>query len=145
MRRLRANLVARGQRLRCYLKTSSTLCEEGLKACKDKYTTGGGVAPVGEEKGMLARGGGEAASDVVGYVGDEQLFDLASDWARRGGDLVAGDFAYADDVAIGGGDENFVGGIKIFWAEGLLDDVDARFRGDLEENAAGDAFETAGV
>jgi hypothetical protein len=51
MRRLRANLVARGQRLRCYLKTSSTLCEEGLKACKDKYTTGGGVAPVGEERG----------------------------------------------------------------------------------------------
>jgi hypothetical protein len=51
MWRLRASLVAREQRLRCYLETSSTLYEEGLKICKDKYITGGGVAPVGEERG----------------------------------------------------------------------------------------------
>jgi hypothetical protein len=64
MWRLRASLVAPEQWLLCYLETSSTLCEEGLKICKDKYTTGGGVAPVGEERGMLARGGGESLSEL---------------------------------------------------------------------------------
>jgi hypothetical protein len=60
MWRLRASLVAPEQWLLCYLETSSTLCEEGLKICKDKYTTGVGVAPVGEEKGdVRVRRGGE--------------------------------------------------------------------------------------
>jgi len=44
---LRASLVARQQRSRCYLETSSTRCEEGPKVCKDKYTIAGGIAPVG--------------------------------------------------------------------------------------------------
>jgi len=86
-----------------------------------------------------------AARDVVGHVRDEQIFNLAGDGAWRGGDFVAGDFAYADDVAIGGGDEDFVSGVEIFEAEGLLDDVDAGFGSDLGEDAAGDAFEAAGV
>ena len=47
MRRLRASLAARQQSW-CYLETSSARCEEGPKGCKDKYTIGGGVAPVGE-------------------------------------------------------------------------------------------------
>jgi hypothetical protein len=78
-------------------------------------------------------------------VCDEQLFDLVSDWPGGGGDFVAGYFAYTDDVAIGGGNKKFVGGVKIFGAKDLLDDVDARFRSDFREDAAGDAFEAAGV
>src|ERR1700682_2931719 len=62
-----------------------------------------------------------------------------------GGVFVAGDFAYTDNVAVGGGDEDFVGGVEIFGAKDLLDDVDARFRSDFREDAAGDAFEAAGV
>src|SRR6266849_7457673 len=95
--------------------------------------------------GELAGGGGQAAGDVVGYVSDEQIFDLAGDGAGCGGDFVAGDFAHADDVAIGGGDEDFVSGVKIFGTEGLLDDVDTGFGSDLREDAAGDAFGAAGV
>src|ERR1700686_4417051 len=90
-------------------------------------------------------GGGVSPSDVVGYVCDEQLFDLVGDGAGGGGDFVAGDFAYTDNVAVGGGDEDFVGGVEIFGAKDLLDDVDARFRSDFREDAAGDAFEAAGV
>jgi hypothetical protein len=41
------------------MEMSLTLCEDGPKVCKDKYTIGGGVAPVGEESCDLARGGGE--------------------------------------------------------------------------------------
>src|SRR5712692_9624085 len=95
--------------------------------------------------GELARGGGEAAGDVVGDVSDEQIFDLAGEGAWSSGDFVAGDFAYADDVAVGGGDEDFVGGVKIFGTEVLLDDVDTGFGSDLREDAARDAFEAAGV
>src|SRR6266849_7334960 len=95
--------------------------------------------------GELAGGGGQAAGDVVGYVSDEQIFNLEGDGAGGGGDFVAGDFAHADDVAIGGGDEDFVSGVQIFGAEGLLDDVDAGFGSDLGEDAAGDAFEAAGI
>src|SRR4029077_15182226 len=99
----------------------------------------------GSGRAQLAGGGGSAASGVVGYVSDEQLFDLVSDGAGGGGDFLAGNFAYTDDVAIGGGDEDFVGGVTIFGAKDLLDDVDARFRSDFREDASGDAFEAAGV
>src|ERR1700674_2391243 len=99
----------------------------------------------GREPGELAGGGGVAARDVIGYVRDEEIFDLAGDRTRGGGDFVVGDFAYTDDVAIGGGDEDFVSGVEIFGVEGLLDDVDAGFRRDLGEDGAGDAFEAAGV
>src|ERR1700686_2105557 len=68
-----------------------------------------------------------------------------SDGAGGGVDFVAGYFAYTDDVAVGGGDEDFVGGVKLFGAKDLLNDVDARFRSDFREDAAGDAFEAAGV
>ena len=93
----------------------------------------------------LTGSGGVAASDVVGHVSYEQLFDLVGDRARGGCDFVASDFTNADDVAIGGGNEDFVGGVEIFRAKSLLDDVDAGFWSDLGKNSAGDAFEAAGV
>ncbi len=86
-----------------------------------------------------------AAGDVVGHVRDEEIFDLAGDGPGGGSDFVAGNFAHADNVAIGGGDEDFVGGVEIFGAEGLLDDVDAGFGSDFGEDGASDAFEAAGV
>ena len=49
----------------------------------------------------LAGGGSVAASDVIGYVSDEQFFHLSSNWAGRGCDFVAGNFAYANNVAVG--------------------------------------------
>src|ERR1700720_3674579 len=97
-------------------------------------------------RGQLAGGGGGVSPrDVVGYVCGEQLFDLVGDGAGGGGDFVAGYFAYTDDVAVGGGDEDFVGGVEIFGTQDLLDDVDARFRGDFREDAARDTLEAAGV
>ncbi len=57
---------------------------------------------------------------------------------------MSSDFAHADDVAVGGGKEHFVGGVKIFGAERLLDDVDAGFGSDFGEDTARDAFEAAG-
>ena len=49
----------------------------------------------------LAGGGCVAASDVIGYVSDEEFFHLVSNGARCGGDFVAGNFAYANNVAVG--------------------------------------------
>ena len=92
----------------------------------------------------MLTGGGEAAGDVIVDVGVEEIVEMVADRAGVG-DGVAGDFADADEVAIGGGDENFVGGVEIFGAEHLFDDRDAGFGRDFHEDAAGDAFEAAGV
>jgi hypothetical protein len=70
---------------------------------------------------------------------------MARDFAGGGGDLVPADFAHTDDVAISGGDENFIGGVEIFGAQRVLEDGNARFWRDFKEDAAGDAFQAAGI
>src|SRR6266478_2904361 len=99
----------------------------------------------GGDRAELTRCGGQAASNVVGDVRSKEFLELTGDGARRASDFVARDFAYTDDVAIGGGDEDFVGGVKIFGTQCALRDADAGFRSDLEKDAPGDAFEAAGV
>ena len=49
----------------------------------------------------LAGSGCVAASDVIGHVSDKEFFHLSSNWAGRSGDFVAGNFAYANNVAVG--------------------------------------------
>src|SRR5260370_349838 len=71
--------------------------------------------------------------------------ELPGDGARRASDFVARDFAYANDVAVGGGDEDFIGGVEIFGTQRALRDADAGFRSDLGQAAPGDAFEAPGV
>src|SRR6266853_2856424 len=93
----------------------------------------------------LAGGSREAARDIVRYVGDEKFLELMRDFAGGGGDFLSGNFADADDVAVRGGYEDFVGGVEIFGAERVLDDCDSGFGGDFKEDAAGDAFEAAGA
>jgi len=93
---------------------------------------------------VLAGGGSEAARDVVGDVGIENFVQAVADRARRRNG-VASDLTDADQVAIGRGDENFFGGVEVFGAKGLLDDGQAGFRSDFEQNAASDAFKAAGI
>ena len=56
---------------------------------------------IGLDTVYLAGGGGVAASDVIGHVSDEQFFHLSSNWARCSGDFVTGNFAHANNIAIG--------------------------------------------
>src|SRR5882672_3477746 len=91
----------------------------------------------------LAGGGSVAASDVVGHVSDEQFLHLVGNGARCGSDFVAGNFAYADNVAIGGGNKYFVGRIELFRSKVLLDNVDPGFRRDFGENSASNTFQAA--
>src|SRR5437879_781388 len=93
----------------------------------------------------LSRRRSQAAGDVVGHVSDEKVFELMGDFARGRGNFVAGDFADADNVAVSGGDEYFVGGVKIFRTKRVLNDGDASFGRDLKQNAARYPFEAAGV
>ena len=89
--------------------------------------------------------GGEAPRDVVRHIGVEKIVELVRDRAGSGGNLVAVDFADADEIAIRRRNKNLVCGVKIFGAKGLLDDRDARFGSDFEEDTARDAFEAAGI
>src|ERR1700675_3915764 len=88
---------------------------------------------------------GEAAGDVVPNTGAEEIFKLMRDRCGSGGNLVAVDFADADEIAIRRRNKNFVCGVKIFGAKRLLDNSDARFGSDFEEDTARDAFEAAGI
>src|SRR6266478_366207 len=92
---------------------------------------------------LLFHSGGEAAGDVVVEVGGKEIIHTVAYWADS--DLVAGDFADADEVTVGRGNENFLGGIKFLGAQGLLDDGDPSFGRDLHEDAARNAFETSRV
>src|SRR4029077_9631820 len=48
-----------------------------------------------------AGSGSVAASDVISYVSDKQLFDVTSNGARRCCDFMPGNFAYANNIAVG--------------------------------------------
>jgi hypothetical protein len=88
---------------------------------------------------------GEAAGDVVRDIGVEEIVKLVRDGAGSGDNLAAVDFADADEIAIRRRNKNLVCGVKIFGAKGLLDDRDARFGSDFEEDTARDTFEAAGI
>src|SRR6266700_2663239 len=93
---------------------------------------------------QLPRCRSEAARDIIGDVGVEKFIQAIAH--RTGsGDVIAGDFADADEIAIRGRDKNFVGGVQVFGTKRLLDDGNAGFRRDFHEDAARDAFEAAGV
>src|SRR5712672_1244740 len=93
----------------------------------------------------LAGGGSVAASDVIGDVCHEEFFHLPSNGARRGGDFVSGNFAHANNVAVGGGNKYFLGRVEIFRAQILLDNVDSGFWRDFGENSASNTLEAARV
>src|SRR5882672_2951875 len=92
---------------------------------------------------LLFYGGGEAAGDVVVDVGVKKIIHAVA--YRADSDFVAANFAHADEVAVGRGNENFLGGIKFLGAQGLLDDRDPCFGRDFHEDTARNAFETSGV
>src|ERR1700676_5458502 len=91
----------------------------------------------------LVGSGREPAGDVVCDIGVKEIVELVRNGAGSGRDFLAVDFADADEIAIRRRNKNFVRGIKIFGAKSLLDNGDARFGSDFEEDAARDAFEAA--
>src|SRR2546422_186954 len=97
-----------------------------------------------ESSSKLSRRGCEAAGDVVLNVGVEQFLQAAADRAG-GGNSVAGNLTGADEIAIRGGNENLVRGVDVLGAERLFDHGYAGFGRDFHQDAAGDAFEAAGV
>src|ERR1700676_5493708 len=88
---------------------------------------------------------GEAAGDVVRNIGVEEIVKLMRDRAGSGGNLVAVDFADADEIAIRRRNKNFVCGVKIFGAKSLLDNGDARFGSNLKKYPSCDALETTRI
>lgn len=86
-----------------------------------------------------------AAADVGADEGGEGFVDAFGDRAGRAGELVAGDFAHTDHIAIGRRDKDFVGGVQIIRAKDLFLDGDAGVRGDFKKSATGDTFEAAGA
>src|SRR6267378_3301949 len=92
---------------------------------------------------LLFHGGGETAGDVVVDVSGKEVIHVVAYWANS--DLVADDFANADEVAVCRGDENLLGGIKVLGPQCLFDDGDACFGRDFHEDAAGHTFEASGV
>src|SRR6266567_4166597 len=93
---------------------------------------------------QLPRCRSEAARDIIGDVGVEKFIQAIAH-GTGSGDVIAGDFADADEIAIRGRDKDFVGGVQVFGTKRLLDDGNAGFRRDFHEDAARDAFEAAGV
>ncbi len=86
-----------------------------------------------------------ALRGVFLHVIPERALEALRNRAGRGGESVSGDFADAEQAAIGRGDEDFLGGEKIVRAQRGFDDRYAVFRADLEQNAARDALETARI
>jgi len=99
----------------------------------------------GDSYPRLARSGGEASRDVVVHIGGERFVDTLGHRAGCAGKFVSRDLSDANDVPIGGRDENFIGGVEIFEAQGLLFHDRSGFSGDFQKNAACDAFEAPGV
>src|SRR5215467_5401213 len=92
----------------------------------------------------LSGGGSKTACDVVGNVGVEKLEQSLANgtWS---GNVVAGDLAHADQIAVRRSDENFFRGIKILRAQRLLDNRESRFGRNFQKNASRDAFQAAGT
>jgi len=58
---------------------------------------------------------------------------------------MAGDFTHTNQIAVGGRDKDFFGGVKILGTKSLLDHGEAGFGSDFEQNPAGDTFQAAGI
>src|SRR5260370_2866449 len=86
----------------------------------------------------------KAARDVFGDVGVKKIIQAIADRAGSG-DVVAGDFPGADEIAVRGRDKHFVGGVKVLGMKRLLDDGNAGLRRYFHEDATSDAFEAPGV
>src|SRR5256885_367214 len=93
----------------------------------------------------LTGGGSQAAGDILGHVRVEELVDLPGNWSGRRGDRMSGDFADADEISIRRSDEDFLRGVKILRAKRLLGNRHAGFGRNLEQDSAGDSFETPGI
>lgn len=94
-------------------------------------------------KSALA-GRGEAGVHVFADVGGEGFFEFLGDQAGGGGDFATVDFTDAEQVAIRGGDEDFLGDVEVFGEQRALFDRGAGRGANLHKDAAGDAFEAAG-
>ncbi len=84
------------------------------------------------------------ATHIIDHVIVEGLLEPLGDGAGRIGKLMAFDLRDADEAAIGGANEHFVCGIQIFGPQRFFFHRDAGCRGNVQQNAAGDAFETSG-
>src|ERR1700692_3287773 len=94
--------------------------------------------------GCRSRHRGRSRRHIFQHVTAERLFEPSSKRPWHAAEEVAVDFGHADEIAIGGGDEYLIGGVKIielqrrFFATYFLREAD-----DIEENAARDAFQAA--
>src|SRR5579863_242443 len=59
-------------------------------------------------------------------------------------EVVTGDFTDAEQIAVGGGDEDLFSGIKVFWRERLLRHLQAQGGSNFQEDAASYSLEASG-
>src|SRR5262245_17640050 len=93
---------------------------------------------------VLSGGGGEAAGDVVGDVGVEELKQPLAN-GPGSGNGVAGDFADANQIAVRRSDEDFLSGIEVLGTQRLLDHRKSGLRRDFQKDTARNSFQAAGT
>ncbi len=91
----------------------------------------------------LARSGGQAPRDVVVQIGSEGFIHAQSYRSGSVAEFVAGDFADCNHVAIGGGNEKLIGGIKILDTQSVFFHDGTGFANDFKKDAARYTFQAA--